>query len=178
MAREGLCCPRFDSGACFSALLGTEEHRRWLLALTSKIRHTQRRYREGTLVLETDYETDDGEVTVIDCMPPRSKEADVVRVVVGKRGQVRMQMQLIIRFDYGSIVPWVRHIDNGIWAVAGPDTLILNTCVDLQSENFRTEAEFAVTKGQRVPFVLMWHPSHEPGPDVIDAEETIAHTER
>ncbi|MGH7826409.1 MAG: glycoside hydrolase family 15 protein, partial [Candidatus Binatia bacterium] len=151
---------------------------RWLLAPQSEIRNVRRRYRDGTLVLETDYETADGAVTLIDCMPPRSREPDVVRVVAGRRGQVKMRMQLIIRFDYGSIIPWVRRIENGIRAVAGPDTLILNTGVDLHSENFRTEAEFTVSEGQRVPFVLTWHPSHDPTPAVIDAEETIAHTEQ
>ena len=125
-------------------------------------------------MLETDYETADGAVTLIDCMPPRSKRTGLVRIVVGKRGQVRMRLQLIIRFDYGSIIPWLRRTDNGIRAVAGPDTLILNTDVDLRSENFRTEAEFTVSAGRRVPFVLMWHPSHEPAPATIDAEETVA----
>lgn len=143
-------------------LLGNEDHGRWLLAPAAEIRSVRRRYREGTLVLETDYETADGAVTLIDCMPPRSREPDLVRMVVGRRGQVRMRMQLIIRFDYGSIVPWVRRTDKGIRAVAGPDTLILHSGVDVRGENFRTEAEFTVSEGQRVPFVLMWHPSHEP----------------
>ncbi len=182
VARDGsidwLCFPRFDSGACFAALLGTEDHGRWLLAPAGEIREIRRRYREGTLVLETDYETADGVVTLIDCMPPRSSEPDLVRVVVGKRGQVRMRMQLIIRFDYGSIIPWVRRTESGIRAVAGPDTLILHAAVDLHSENFRTEAEFTVSEGQRVPFVLMWHPSHDPAPAMIDAEETLAHTQQ
>ena len=182
VARDGsidwLCFPRFDSPACFAALLGSEEHGRWLLAPAGEIRDIRRRYREDTLVLETDYETADGAVTLIDCMPPRSREPDLIRMVVGKRGQVRMRMQLIIRFDYGSIVPWVRRTDKGIRAVAGPDTLILHAGVDLRNENFRTEAEFTVSEGQRVPFVLMWHPSHEPAPAMIDAEETVAHTEQ
>jgi GH15 family glucan-1,4-alpha-glucosidase len=182
VARDGsidwLCFPRFDSGACFAALLGTEEHGRWLLSPMGKIHHIQRRYRPGTLVLETDYETDDGAVTVIDCMPPRSQEPDVVRVVVGRRGQVSMRMQLIIRFDYGSIVPWVRHIDNGIRAVAGPDTLVLQTPVTLRGENFTTIAEFGVSEGQWVPFVLTWHPSYDQRPAAIDPRETISQTER
>ena len=109
VARDGsidwLCLPRFDSGACFAALLGTPEHGRWLLAPAGEIRAVRRHYRDGTLVLETDYETADGAVTLIDCMPPRSSEPDLVRVVVGRRGQVRMRMQLIICFDYGSIIP-------------------------------------------------------------------------
>jgi GH15 family glucan-1,4-alpha-glucosidase len=174
---DWLCFPRFDSGACFAALLGTEEHGRWLLAPASKINHIQRCYRKGTLVLETDYETADGTVTLVDCMPPRSREPDLVRMVVGRRGQVLMRMQLIIRFDYGSIVPWVRRTENGLRAVAGPDMLVLHAPVALRNENFRTEAEFVVSEGQRLPFMLMWHPSHQPTPAMIDAEETVAHTE-
>ena len=182
VARNGsidwLCLPRFDSGACFAALLGNEEHGRWLLAPEGEVRGVSRRYRDGTLVLETDYETLDGAVTVIDCMPLRSKEPDLVRIVVGKRGKVRMRMQLIIRFDYGSIIPWVRRSKDGLSAVAGPDTLILHTRVDLHSEGFRTEAEFTVAEGQRIPFVLMWHPSHEPAPPTMDAEVLVEHTEQ
>jgi GH15 family glucan-1,4-alpha-glucosidase len=182
VARDGsidwLCFPRFDSGACFAALLGNEEHGRWLISPKSEIRNIRRRYREGTLVLETDYETTEGAVTVIDCMPPRSREPDVVRVVLGRSGRVTMRMQLIIRFDYGSVIPWVRRIDRGIRAVAGPDTLILEAPIDLSNENFRTEAEFAVSAGQRVPFVLVWHASHEPAPPVVDGEEIVAHTEQ
>ena len=173
---DWLCFPRFDSGACFAALVGTEDHGRWLLAPAGEIRSIRRRYREGTLVLETDYETADGVVTLIDCMPPRSRVPDLVRIVVGRSGQVRMRMQLIIRFDYGSIIPWVRRTETGIRAVAGPDTLILNSGVDLRNENFRTKAEFTVSEGQRVPFVLLWHPSHEPAPAIVDAEETLGHT--
>jgi GH15 family glucan-1,4-alpha-glucosidase len=182
VARNGsidwLCFPRFDSSACFAALLGNEDHGRWIIAPAAEIRRVDRRYRDGTLVLETDYESADGAVTLIDCMPPRSREPDLVRVVVGRRGQVRMRMQLIIRFDYGSIVPWVRRVEDGIRAVAGPDTLMLKTPVALHGADFRTEAEFTVSAGQRVPFVLMWHPSHEPEPDVIDAEDTIASTDQ
>jgi GH15 family glucan-1,4-alpha-glucosidase len=174
---DWLCFPRFDSPACFAALLGNEEHGRWLMAPAGETRKIKRAYRDGTLVLETDYETADGAVTLIDCMPPRSKEPDLVRIVVGKCGQVRMRMQLIIRFDYGSIIPWVRRTEDGIRAVAGPDTLILHTPVDLHGENFRTEAEFTVCEGERVPFVMMWHPSHEPAPAMIDPENTVEQTE-
>src|SRR5262250_3016366 len=182
VARDGsidwLCFPRFDSGACFAALLGSEENGRWLLSPTNKIHSVRRRYREDTLVLETDYETEDGAVTLIDCMPPRSKEPDVVRMVVGRRGQVRMRMRLTIRFDYGSIVPWVRRTHKGIRAIAGPDTLVLQTNVDLRGEGLTTIAEFTVSEGERVPFVLLWHPSHELTPSIDDPEDTIVHTER
>ncbi len=175
---DWLCLPRFDSGACFAALLGNEGHGRWLLAPAGDIREIRRRYRKGTLVLETDYETPEGAVTLIDCMPPRSREPDLVRLVVGKRGQMRMRMQLIIRFDYGSIIPWVRRTTHGLRAVAGPDALVLHTGVDLHGENFHTQAEFTVSEGETVPFVLMWHRSHEPAPGVIEAEETVAQTEQ
>ena len=182
VARDGsidwLCFPRFDSGACFAALLGSEENGRWLLSPTNKIHSVRRRYREDTLVLETDYETEDGAVTLIDCMPPRSKEPDVVRMVVGRRGHVRMHMRLTIRFDYGSIVPWVRRTHKGIRAIAGPDTLVLQTNVDLRGEGLTTIAEFTVSEGERVPFVLLWHPSHELTPSIDDPEDTIVHTER
>jgi GH15 family glucan-1,4-alpha-glucosidase len=181
VARDGsidwLCLPRFDSGACFAALVGSEENGRWLLAPSGQIRKIERRYRSGTLLLETDFETEDGAVTLIDCMPPRSTEPDLVRMVVGRRGQVRMRMQLVIRFDYGSIVPWVRRTDSGIRAVGGPDTLDLQTPVPLQGQNFRTEADFVVREGQRVPFLLTWHPSHEAPPSALDPEEIIAHTD-
>jgi GH15 family glucan-1,4-alpha-glucosidase len=181
IARNGsidwLCFPRFDASACFSALLGNEEHGRWLISPAGTIKRIQRQYRPGTLVLETEFETSDGAVTLIDCMPPRSREPDLVRMVVGRRGQVRMQMQLIIRFDYGSIVPWVRRTEYGIRAVGGPDTLDLQSALPLRGENFTTEAEFTVAEGERVPFVLMWHPSFELTYSAIDAEQVIAHTE-
>jgi GH15 family glucan-1,4-alpha-glucosidase len=173
---DWLCLPRFDSGACFAALLGTEKHGRWIMSPASKINRIRRRYREGTLVLETHYDTEDGAVTLIDCMPVRSEEPNLVRLVVGLRGEVRMRMQLIIRFDYGSIVPWVRRTDEGIRAVAGPDSLLLHTKVDLHGEDLTTTAEFTVTEGQRIPFVMQWHPAHKPPPAPIDAEETIAQT--
>jgi GH15 family glucan-1,4-alpha-glucosidase len=175
---DWLCFPRFDSGACFAALLGTHEHGRWLISPANEIKSIQRRYREGTLVLETDYETQEGAVTLVDCMPPRSKEADLVRLIVGRHGQVRMRMQLVIRFDYGSIVPWVRAENNGIHAVGGPDIVVLKTKVPLQSEGPTVTAEFTVSEGERIPFVLMWHPSHEPTPAIVDAEEMITQTEQ
>src|SRR5215216_2916311 len=112
---DWMCAPRFDSGACFAGLLGNEDHGRWLLAPAAGGRAARRRYRDGTLVMETEFETDDGAVTVIDCMPPRSGEPDLVRLVVGRKGQVSMRMELVMRFDYGSFVPWVRRNKRGIW---------------------------------------------------------------
>jgi len=175
---DWLCLPRFDSPACFAALLGTPDHGRWLLCPAGEVRRVTRRYREGTLILETDFETDQGIATLIDCMRPRSREPDLVRMVVGRRGQVAMHMHLVIRFDYGSIVPWVRHIEGGLSAVAGPDSLLLYTEVPMRGENFTTVAEFTVSEGQRVPFLLTWHPFHEAPPERIDVEETIRTAER
>jgi GH15 family glucan-1,4-alpha-glucosidase len=174
---DWLCVPRFDAGACFAALLGTPEHGHWLLAPSDPIRQIRRRYREGTLILETAFETDDGAVTVIDFMPPRSQQLDLVRLVVGQRGHVAMRMELILRLDYGSIIPWVRRTEHGIRAIAGPDALQLYTDVTLRGEDFTTVADFSVSEGQRVPFVLVWHPSHLPPPPPIDAEDTLRHTE-
>jgi GH15 family glucan-1,4-alpha-glucosidase len=175
---DWLCLPRFDSGACFAALLGTPDNGRWLLAPAGEVRAVRRRYRDGTLVLETEYETDEGAVTVIDCMPVRVQAPDLVRVVEGKRGQVRMRMELVIRFDYGSIVPWVQRIDGGISAIAGPDRLLLITPVPLHSAGFTTGADFTVSAGQREAFTLIWHPSHEEMPAPIDPWWAILGTEQ
>ena len=172
VSRDGsidwLCLPRFDSAACFAALLGSPQHGRWLLTPKGEVKSIRRRYRDGTLVLETDYETDDGAVTVIDCMPVRVQAPDLVRVVEGKRGTVRMRMELALRFDYGSIVPWVQKIDGGISAIAGPDRIVLITPVPLHGEGYTTVAEFDVSAGQRESFTLIWHRSHEEMPAPID----------
>src|SRR2546428_689158 len=133
---DWLCFPRFDSPAFFGALLGPPDPGRGLIAPVGEIRAVRRRYREGTLVLETEYETDDGAVTVIDCMPPRTQERDLVRMAAGKRGRVRMRVELIIRTDYGSLVPWVRRVDGGLLAVGGPDAMLLRRPVELLGEAF------------------------------------------
>jgi GH15 family glucan-1,4-alpha-glucosidase len=172
-AIDWLCLPRFDSGACFAALLGTPKHGRWLLTPTANIQHIQRRYRHNTLILETDFRTDAGQVTVIDFMPQRTETPDVVRIVEGKQGQVPMYMELIIRFDYGSIVPWVRRLDWGLRATAGPDTLYLRTPVAVQGENMHTVAAFTVSPGERVPFILSWCPTHARVPESAAAEELL-----
>jgi GH15 family glucan-1,4-alpha-glucosidase len=174
---DWLCLPRFDSGACFAALLGNPEHGRWIVAPACEVRAVRRCYREDTLVLETEFDTDHGTVTLIDCMPPRTRQLDLVRMVVGRRGTVPMRMELIIRFDYGSIVPWVRRLDGGIWAVAGPDALRVQTPVPLRGENLTTVADFTVAEGERIPFALTWYPSHRAAPPRIDAEEGIRRTE-
>ena len=173
---DWLCLPRFDSGACFAALLGTPEHGRWLIAPDELVRVTRRRYRGDSLVLETDFETAGGRVTLVDSMPARQREPVLVRVVVGQRGQVRMRMELVIRFDYGSIVPWVRRTPGGLHAVAGPDALSLETPVPLEGRELRTVASFTVSAGGHVPFVLAWHPSHEPAPETPEALPCIEAT--
>jgi len=175
---DWLCFPCFDSPACMAALLGATDHGRWLIAPAGDARAVRRRYRDGTLVLETEYETEDGVVTLIDCMPPRTKNPDIVRMVVGKRGRVRMRVELIVRMDYGSLVPWVQRTDGGLVAVGGPDALLLRTPVELRGEDFRHVGEFTVSEGQSVPFTLTWFPSHLPQPVVEDPEEEIRATER
>jgi GH15 family glucan-1,4-alpha-glucosidase len=177
---DWLCFPRFDSGACFAALLGNEENGRWLLAPSAQATST-RRYLHDTLVLETTWKTEDGAVArVFDFMPPRGKAPDIVRIVEGVRGRVRFRSELAIRFDYGRIVPWVRkrtHEENTRVALAGPDALCFRTPVDTRGEDMRTLSEFVVDEGERVPFVLTWFPSHEDVPDAIDPEQALADTE-
>jgi len=173
---DWLCLPRFDSGACFAALVGGPEQGRWIIGPAGGASAVRRRYREGTLVLETDFETRGGAVTLVDCLPLRGQRADVVRMVVGRRGHVPMRMELVIRFDYGSIVPWVRREADGIRAIAGPDALRLRTSVPLRGEDFTTVADFIVSQGQTVAFDLTWYLSHEPCPPPLDVAEAVAAT--
>lgn len=170
------CFPRFDSGSCFAALLGTSDHGRWIIAPSGDCWGTGRRYRPGTLILETDWETDTGAVRLIDFMPPRGKAPDIVRIVEGVRGEVDMSSELVIRFDYGSTVPWVRRMDDSRLAVAGPNALCFRTPVENRGENMRTIGEFTVREGERVPFVLTWYPSNERPPPPIDAEHALQDT--
>jgi GH15 family glucan-1,4-alpha-glucosidase len=175
---DWLCFPRFDSGACFAALLGDEDNGRWSLRPASDITSAQRRYRGDTLILETELTCDEGTIRLIDFMPPRGEAPDVVRIVEGVEGTVPMKMRLSIRFDYGSIVPWVRRRDEGLLAIAGPDALFLATPVELVGRNFHTVAEFDVHEGERVPFVLTWYPSNRPPPDRVDPEQSLTDTEQ
>lgn len=161
---DWLCLPRFDAPACFAALLGGSEHGRWLIAPVGGVRRVQRRYRPGTLVLETEWETADGVVRVVDCMPPRDRVPDVLRLVEGISGRVPMRIELTIRFDYGAIVPWVRRHEQYLEAVAGPDALRLRTPVEVRGENLTTVAQFEVQQGDVVPFGLSWHASHDEPP--------------
>ncbi|MGH8802674.1 MAG: glycoside hydrolase family 15 protein, partial [Casimicrobiaceae bacterium] len=175
---DWMCVPRFDSGACFAALLGQPEHGRWRLAPAGELSSVHRSYRRDTLVLETEFETSDGAVRVIDCMPVWHDRTEVVRVVEGLRGHVAMQMELIIRPGYGAITPWVRRAHGALLATAGPDSLELRTPVTTKGREFTTVAEFVVTQGQRVPFVLTWFPSHEARPLPVDADAAISAAER
>ncbi len=173
---DWLCFPRFDSGACFASLLGTAENGRWLLAPRDG-GTTTRRYLHGTFVLETIWESDEGTVRVLDFMPPRGKSPDVVRIVEGVRGRVHMRSELVIRFGYGKIVPWVRREDGARLAIAGSDGLCFRTPAHTYGENMRTVSELVVDEGERIPFVLTWFPSHEVAPAEIDPEEALADTE-
>ncbi|MTW21079.1 glycoside hydrolase family 15 protein [Allochromatium palmeri] len=165
---DWLCLPRFDSAACFCALVGRPENGRWLIAPREEIRHHSRRYRDGTLVLETEIETASGRVRITDCMPHWEGRHDVVRVVQGLAGQVPMRMELIVRFDYGAVVPWVESIEGGIVATAGPDSLELRTQAPLTGEDYRTLSEFDVGAGQTTAFVLTYFPSEQRSPLPID----------
>jgi GH15 family glucan-1,4-alpha-glucosidase len=173
---DWLCLPRFDSGACFAALLGDHSHGRWLVAPAVPVRSTRRQYRRDTLVIETEFETEAGAVRVTDFMPPRQSEPDLIRIVEGIRGDVPMRMELIIRFDYGHVVPWVRRVDDHLGAIAGPDALALWSGVPTHGKDLTTCASFTVRAGQRVRFVLMWHPSHLPAPRPLDPDAALDDT--
>jgi GH15 family glucan-1,4-alpha-glucosidase len=175
---DWLCWPRFDSPACFAALLGTPEHGHWIIESVSPGARTSRKYRRNTLVLETRIETPSGAVTLIDFMPPRGRDSDVVRIVRGDRGQVRLRTELILRFDYGRTVPWISHLPDGtLCAIAGPDMVLLHTPVRLDGEQMRTVGEFDVSSGQTVSFVLTHGPSHLAPPASADPESSLATTE-
>jgi GH15 family glucan-1,4-alpha-glucosidase len=163
---DWLCVPRFDSPACFAALLGSEQNGRWLIAPKGEVKRTQRRYRGDTLILETEFETSDGVVALIDFMPihERVKQVDMVRIVEGRAGRVPMRMEAIFRFDYGQVMPWVTSRDDGLRAIAGPDAVKLRTSIPMRGEDFTTCAEFTVARGQQVPFTLTYFPSHEDEP--------------
>ena len=141
------------------------EHGRWIIRPEGDVRHSARRYRDHSLILETRLDTDDGSVTLIDFMPPRGNNSDVVRLVRGESGRVRMTMELILRFDYGAVVPWVSRLQDGTWrAIAGPDMVVLQTPVTLQGRELTTVAEFDVAEGATIPFVLTYGASHQPPP--------------
>ena len=175
---DWMCVPRFDSNACFAALLGKQENGHWQIGPARGVAAVRRAYRPDTLVLETEFETPDGAIRIIDCMPVWEDRTDVVRIVECVRGRMPMRMELIMRFCYGTVTPWVRRVDDALLATAGPDSLELRTPVELVGRDFTTVAEFVITEGQRVPFVLTWFPSHETRPLPIDAEAALSATER
>jgi GH15 family glucan-1,4-alpha-glucosidase len=181
VARDGsidwLCWPRFDSDACFAALLGTPGHGRWLVAPRDKAKIT-RRYRPGTLVLETHFETKEGAATLVDFMPVHAPYSTVVRFVIGKRGKLKFRTELILRFGYGAVVPWVTRLENGaLRAIAGPDMVMLHSPVHISGKNMTSVGEFTVSRGETIPFVLSHSPSHLPLPEALDPTNALAETE-
>jgi GH15 family glucan-1,4-alpha-glucosidase len=182
VSREGsidwLCWPRFDAPACFASILGTPKNGRWCITPEGEFK-VRRRYRPGTMILETEYETADGVATLIDFMPIRTQNPDLIRVVVGGRGRVRMRMEYIVRFDYGSAVPWVTrlHDNRGIRAIAGPDKILLCSAVPMHGEDFAHHASFEVAQGDRLTFIATYCPSHFKDPQPVDAERALAQTE-
>ena len=183
-AIDWLCWPRFDSGACFAALLGTSENGSWRLAPTepaaeAPVTRSRRAYRDGTMILETTFETATGRVAVIDFMPMGAEDSSIVRIVEGREGEVAMRMELILRFDYGVAVPWVQGLPDGsgISAVVGPDRVVLRTPVELVGEGLSTTANFSVSAGQRIPFALTHRASHLPIVPKLDSDAALAQTE-
>ena len=176
---DWLSFPRFDSAACFAALLGSHENGHWTIDAKAERPTVHRRYRPGTLVLETEFSTPEGTVVIVDCMDRRGDHQDVLRMVRGVRGRVQMRMELVIRFEYGTVIPWVsRTSDRSLSAVAGPDRIIFSTPVPLRGEDLKTRAEFVVEAGQEIPFSLTWCPSYRPEPDRPDVASAIKNVAR
>jgi GH15 family glucan-1,4-alpha-glucosidase len=177
---DWLCWPRFDSEACFAALLGTRENGRWQIAPSDSSARVSRRYRPKTLILETRFETETGVATLIDFMPPQhARRSTIVRLVVGERGSVRLHLELVLRFGYGAIVPWVTRLEDGtLRAVAGPDMVILRTPVQMKGQNFTSVADFTVAAGEMVPFLLSYAPSHLPMAAPLQPKAELAATEQ
>ena len=174
---DWLCWPRFDSESCFAALLGGREHGRWLIAPRLNARVT-RHYRPNTLVLETHFETADGAATLVDFMPERLPHSTVVRFVIGRRGQLAMHTELILRFGYGAVVPWVTRVENGaLRAIAGPDMVVVYTPVHMRGRDMTTVGEFTISRGETIPFMMSYAPSHQPLPQPLDAADALAETE-
>ncbi|MFE9094909.1 glycoside hydrolase family 15 protein [Streptomyces sp. NPDC007264] len=172
---DWLCLPRFDSAACFARLLGTEDHGHWRIAPDGAGACTRRAYRPDTLVLDSEWDTPDGRVRLTDFMPQRDRAPDLVRVVEGLDGRVTLRGSIRLRFDYGSIVPWMRRAEGHHVAVAGPDSVWLRSLPQVRTwgKDFVTHSEFTVEKGEKIAFVLTWHPSHEPHPPFIDPSEAL-----
>jgi len=175
---DWLCWPAFDSDACFAALLGTRKHGRWLIAPAEEVTKSSRRYWDNTLILETRFETASGTVALIDFMPPRGKASDVVRLVRGVAGKVKLKMELVIRFGFGADIPWVKRTEDGaLLAICGQDMTVLRTPVETRGEDLTTVAEFEVSAGETNPFVLTYGPSHVPLPEPINPAQALEDTE-
>src|SRR5215467_9011127 len=175
---DWLCLPRFDSAACFAALLGGPEHGHWAIAPVNPAVRVERRYLDGSLILATMFETAEGAVEVVDFMRPRRALTHLVRLVRGLRGHVAMATEFILRFDYGTVVPWVERLpEGGLFAIGGPERVVLRTPARLRGEDFKTVGEFAVGAGETVPFVLSYGPSHQPMPPPLDHERALHDTE-
>jgi GH15 family glucan-1,4-alpha-glucosidase len=167
---DWLSFPRFDSPACFASLLGSRYHGRWIVATRGENPNIHRKYRDGTLVLETEFSTPEGTVRVVDCMDRRGEHQDVIRLVRGVKGRVQMYMELALRFDYGTVIPWVHRLPDGrIQAIAGPERLTLSTTVELVGEDLMTRSEFTIEEGQEIPFVLTWSRSFSDEPPQTSA---------
>ena len=175
---DWLCWPNFSSGACFAALLGTAEHGYWRLAPVDEVLETRRRYLPQTMVIETTFRTESGEVEIVDFMPPRGENSHLVRIVRGVRGKVAMRMELALRFDYGRTVPWVTHSDHELHAVAGPDMVVLHTPVAMKGSGLTTVSEFTVRTGTIVDFVLTYASSLHEAPKSISADKALGETVR
>jgi GH15 family glucan-1,4-alpha-glucosidase len=175
---DWLCWPAFDSEACFAALLGTPRNGRWLIAPSEEIIESSRRYWDNTLILETRFETADGIVAVIDFMPPRGYASDIVRLVRGVRGRVKLRMEPVIRFEFGTDIPWVKRTEDGaLLAICGQDMTVLRTPVETRGEDMTTVAEFEVNEEETIPFVLTYGPSHLPVPRPINPAQALQDTE-
>jgi GH15 family glucan-1,4-alpha-glucosidase len=174
---DWLCTPRFDSDACFAALLGTDKNGSWRISPHQPAHRVTHAYRGETLILETTFETETGTAKLIDFMPTDGKYRDVVRIVEGVRGHVNMEMKLTIRFDYGLTIPWVKQTEDGLTAVAGPNALLLRSDVPTFGEDLSTMAHFSVGEGERKSFVLTWHPSHDKPPALVNASKSLDQTE-
>jgi GH15 family glucan-1,4-alpha-glucosidase len=177
VAKDGsidwLCLPRFDSPACLTALLGTNEHGRWSIAPKGRVTRVERRYIEGTLILETEFEVDGGKVVMTDFMPPQTSASDIIRMVRGLSGEVQMRSELVVRFDYGSILPWIQRKERGMRATAGPDSVQLFSDLRQEIEYDNVVCDFVIAEGQTVAFQLTWTQTHAPEPLERNAKQTL-----
>lgn len=175
---DWLCWPRFDDDACFAALLGTTENGHWSMAPVAALTGQSRRYQQDTLIMETDFATDEGAVRVVDFMPMRTTFSSVVRIVVGLRGSVKMRSTLRLRFDYGALPPWSTTEGNSMIAKVGPDLVVLRAPMPLEVKSHGTETEFEVREKSRLAFVMSYGLSHQPPPAAIDAEAALVATQK